>query len=74
MKLCVYKIGGNVVLVFKIPKNYKRGIFIKENYQKVFYRRNVFGSYKYNDPEEIVEYCINRNKNKLTINDILENL
>lgn len=74
IKLSLYKVGPNIVFVFEVPKSPQKGIFIKENHDKVFYRRNSTGIYKYNDPEEIVNYCIKRNTNIKTIQDILDQL
>ena len=74
IKISIYKVGTNVVMVFKVQKSIKQPVFIQENHQKVFYRRNEFGSYKYTDPEEIVKYCMARNENVITMKDLLDNL
>jgi hypothetical protein len=74
IKLSLYKIGDNVVIVFEVSKSKQKGVFITEDHRKVFYRRNNFGLYKFNDPEKIVNYCMSRNVNLTTIQDILEQL
>jgi len=74
IKLSLYKVGTNVFLVFEVSRSHQKGIFLKENNLKVFYRRNNFGLYSYNDPEEILNYCVGRNVNLTTIQDILERL
>ncbi|WP_073020704.1 AlbA family DNA-binding domain-containing protein [Flavobacterium micromati] len=72
IKLSEYKVGINFVLIFEVLPSYQKGIFLKENNQKVFYRRNNNGFFSSIDPEAILNFCIRRNENFLTIQEILK--
>lgn len=74
IKISVYKVGLNTVLVYEIKKSKDKPVFIRDNHLKIFYRRNEFGSYKFNDPEEIVTYCIERNTKIIRLSDLLDQL
>jgi hypothetical protein len=69
-----HRVGQTVVVVFDVLPSPIKAIFLSENNQKIFYRRNNFGFYPYNDPEEIVNYWVERKTNLIIISDVLKRL
>lgn len=69
-----HKVDEVNIVLFTVLPSPNKAIFITENGQNVFYRRNNFGFYPVNDCYELLNYWSERRNNFIGIEDFLKQL